>query len=209
MAPERRPRPSRGAFLLCADRIVTPQRAPVRLDRIGTGGQAVLETRRLSLRPLRRSDMGLIEMYAGDRRVAANTASIPHPLPPGASDAYVTRAMSGEGGETVWAMDATGASMDELVGVVSLRAMDRGQAEIGYWVAPVVWNTGLASEAVSAVVRANPTALRQVFGTIFQDNPASARVLTNAGFDYIGDAETFCVARGAVVPTWTYIRQMA
>ena len=187
---------------------MTPQSAPVRLDRVGTGRQAVIATRRLLLRPLRRSDMGLIEMYAGDRRVAANTASIPHPLPPGASDAYVTRALSGEGGDTVWAMDATGAGMDELVGVVSLRAMDREQAEIGYWVAPVVWNTGIASEAVTALVQANPGGLRHVFGSIFQDNPASARVLTNAGFDYIGDAETFCVARGAVVATWTYIRQM-
>lgn len=187
---------------------MTPQRAPVRIDRIGTADQPIVATRRLMLRPLRRSDMGLIEMYAGDRRVAANTASIPHPLPPGASDAYVTRALAGEGGESVWAMDATGAAMDELVGVVSLRAMDRGQAEISYWVAPVVWNTGLASEAVAALMAANPTGLRHVFGSIFQDNPASARVLTNAGFDYIGDAETFCVARGAVVPTWTYIRQM-
>lgn len=187
---------------------MTPQHAPVRHDRVGTDGQAVIATERLMLRPVRRSDMGLIEMYAGDRRVAANTASIPHPLPPGASDAYVTRALSGKGGETVWAMDATGAGMDELVGIVSLREMDRGQAEIAYWVAPVVWNTGLASEAVSALMAANPIGLRQTFGTIFQDNPASARVLTNAGFDYIGDAETFCIARGAVVPTWTYIRQM-
>ncbi len=188
---------------------MTPQSAPLRHDRIGTAGQAVVTTRRLTLRPMCRADMGLVEMYAGDRRVAANTASIPHPLPPGAADAYVTRALSGSGDETVWAMDATGAGLDALVGVVSLRAMDRGQAEIGYWVAPVVWNTGLASEAVGGLMAANPTGSAQVFASIFQDNPASARVLTNAGFDYISDAETFCVARGAVVPTWTYIRQMA
>ena len=187
---------------------MTPQHAPLRIDRVETGAQPVMTTARLVLRPLRRSDMGLIDLYAGDRRVATMTSSIPHPLPPGATDAFVTRVMAGQGDETVWAMDATDAGMDELVGVVSLRAMDREQAEIGYWVAPVVWNTGLASEAVSALVTANPTGARQVFGTIFQDNPASARVLTNAGFDYIGDAETFCVARGAVVPTWTYIRQM-
>jgi hypothetical protein len=34
-------------------------------------------------------------------------------------------------------------------------------------------------------------------------------VLTNAGFDYIGDAEAFSVARNAKVPTWTYVRKMA
>ena len=30
-----------------------------------------------------------------------------------------------------------------------------------------------------------------MFATVFQDNPASARVLTNAGFVYLGDAETY------------------
>lgn len=187
---------------------MTPQHAPLRIDRVATQAQPVVTTERLTLRPLQRSDMGLINLHAGDRRVAVNTSSIPHPLPPGASDAYVTRVMAGEGEERVWAMDATKASLDELVGVISLKALDRAQAEIGYWVAPYVWNSGIASEAVTALVHANPLGSPQIFGTVFQDNPASARVLTNAGFDYIGDAETFCVARGAVVPTWTYVRQM-
>jgi len=44
---------------------------------------------------------------------------------------------------------------------------------------------------------------------VFQDNPASARVLTNCGFEYIGDAEAFSVARNAKVPTWTYLRKFA
>jgi RimJ/RimL family protein N-acetyltransferase len=86
--------------------------------------------------------------------------------------------------------------------------MDRGQSEIGYWVAPALWNTGLASEAVQAMVTANPHGRTTLFAEVFQDNPASARVLTNAGFDYIGDAEAFSVARNAKVPTWTYIRKM-
>lgn len=187
---------------------MTPQHAPVRIDQVTTQDQPVLTSRRLRLRPLRRSDMGLIEQYAADRRVALNTPSIPHPLPPGTTDAFVTRVMAGQGDDVVWAMDATDADLDELVGIVSLKRLDRAQSEVGFWVAPVVWNTGLASEAVTALLAANPTGARQIFGSIFQDNPASARVLTNAGFDYIGDADTFCVGRGAVVPTWTYIRQM-
>lgn len=187
---------------------MTPQRAPVRLDQVTTQDQVIVTSKRLSLRPIRRSDMGLIELYASDRRVALNTPSIPHPLPPGTTDAFVTRIMAGQGEDVVWAMDASAVGLDEVVGVVSLKRMDRAQSEIGYWVAPVVWNTGLASEAVNALLDANPTGARQIFGSIFQDNPASARVLTNAGFDYIGDAETFCVGRGGVVQTWTYIRQM-
>ncbi|MEM7643600.1 MAG: GNAT family N-acetyltransferase [Pseudomonadota bacterium] len=187
---------------------MTPQRAPVRLDYVGNDDQAIVRTDRLTLRPVRRDDMGLIELYASDRRVAEMTATLPHPLPPGATDAFVTRCLAGDSEEVVWVMDATAAGLDPLVGLISLEKMDRNQAEIGYWVGPVVWNTGLATEALRALMEANPMGNAQIFGKVFQDNPASARVLTNAGFDYIGDAEAFCVARGAVLPQWTYVRQM-
>ncbi|MEL7183885.1 MAG: GNAT family N-acetyltransferase [Pseudomonadota bacterium] len=187
---------------------MTPQNAPVRLDTIGTTDQPVISTDRLTLRPVRRADMGLIDHYAGDKRVAEMTTAIPHPLPPGATDTFVTRCLSGDDREVVWAMDATQSGLGEVVGLISLEPMDRGQAEIGYWVAPVAWNTGLATEALRALTEANPLGNTQVFGKVFQDNPASARVLTNTGFDYIGDAEAFCVARGAIVAQWTYIRQL-
>ena len=75
---------------------------------------------------------------------------------------------------------------------------------IGYWVAPAFWNTGLASEAVKTLIAANPLLSDTIFAAVFQDNPASARVLTNCGFQYLGDAESFSVARDAAVPTWTY-----
>ncbi|MFN3971046.1 MAG: GNAT family N-acetyltransferase [Gemmobacter sp.] len=163
---------------------------------------------RFVLRPVRRADAGLFALFAGDRRVAEATRSIPHPLPPGAADAFVARAMARAEGEDIWVMDGTASGLPEVLGVISLKAMDRSQSEIGYWVAPAFWNIGIASEAVQALVAANPLKNRTVFAEVFQDNPGSARVLTNAGFEYIGDAETFCIARGARVPTWTYLRRL-
>lgn len=168
---------------------------------------------RFVLRPVRRSDLGLFAMYAGDKRVAEATRSIPHPLPPGAAEAFVTRAMAGKGDEAIWVMDGSANGLAEVLGVISLKRMDEGkwnrdQSEIGYWVAPAFWNTGFASEAVRALVEANPLKSRTIFAEVFQDNPGSARVLTNAGFQYLGDAETFSVARGARVPTWTYLRKL-
>lgn len=167
---------------------------------------------RFVLRAVRRSDAGLFSLYAGDRRVAEATRSIPHPLPPGASEAFVTRAMR-PSDEDIWVMDGATSGLAEVLGVISLKRMDesrfdRGQSEVGYWVAPAFWNTGIASEAVRALVAANPQKNRTIFAEVFQDNPGSARVLTNAGFEYLGDAETYSVARGARVPTWTYIRKL-
>ena len=170
--------------------------------------QPVIETGRFDLRPLRMSDAGLIALNAGDVRVARATSSIPHPYPPGAAEALIARAQAETRNEDIWAIDATRAGGPEVMGLVSLSRVDAGQSEIAYWVAPAFWNTGVASATVEALIAANPHDARTIFASVFQDNPASARVLTNCGFRYLGDAETFSVARGATVPTWTYPRKM-
>ena len=170
--------------------------------------QPVIEAGRFILRPLRRSDAGLIAMYTADRRVAEGTRAIPHPLPPGATEAYIARAQAENRAEDVWALDGSANGLAEVLGVVSLTRIEDDQSEVGFWVGPGFWNTGFASEAVSALVAANPHNSRTLFAEVFQDNAGSARVLTNCGFEYLGDAESWSVARGARVPTWTYLKKM-
>jgi RimJ/RimL family protein N-acetyltransferase len=176
-------------------------------DTIAT--QPVIAAERFVLRPLRKSDAGLIGLYGGDERVARFTRSIPHPLPPGAIEAFIERAHDPERTEDVWVIDGAEQGLSEVLGLIALDRMERDQSEIGYWVAPAFWNTGIASEAVTALLEANPQNARTVFAEVFQDNPGSARVLTNAGFEYIGDAEAFSVARNAKVDTWTYLKKLA
>ena len=170
--------------------------------------QPVVETEQFDLRPLRRSDVGLIELYGADERVARMTSNIPHPYPPGAAEAFVARSMADDRDADVWAMDATKSGGAEVMGLIMLEKMDRNQTEVGYWVAPIYWNTGLASKAVAALVTTNPKNNATMFAAVFQDNPASARVLTHCGFNYLGDAESFSVARDTTVPTWTYSRNL-
>lgn len=171
--------------------------------------QPVIEAGSLLLRPLTPADTPALARHVGDVRVAQGTRSIPHPLPEGAAEAFVAAALAPGRDEDVWAIDGTPGGSDPLVGVVSLKALDRKQSQIGYWVAPAFWHTGIASAAVRALLDANPHANCTVFAEVFQDNPVSARILTNAGFEYIGDAEAWSVARAGAVPTWTYLRKMA
>lgn len=171
-------------------------------------GQVTVPTERLVLRMPQASDAGLLALYAGDARVARGTRTVPHPLPPGATEAYISAAQAPGRDKDVWVMDGAAQGLGEVAGLVTLTHMDRSQSEISYWVAPAFWNTGLASEAVTALIEANPHQARTLFASVFQDNPVSARVLTNAGFEYIGDAEAFSVARAAKVPTWTYLRKL-
>ena len=160
---------------------------------------------RLVLRPLVPGDAERLQRYSADARVAQGTRSIPHPLPPGQAEGFIAAQGLPTRDRDVWAMDA---GFGGLVGIISLKPLDRGQSQIGYWVAPDHWNSGLASEAVRLVIDANPHRARTLFAEVFQDNPASARVLTNAGFEYISDAEAFSLARAQSVPTWTYLRKM-
>ncbi|WP_052453214.1 GNAT family N-acetyltransferase [Celeribacter indicus] len=170
--------------------------------------QQVIETERFVLRPPRTSDAGLLSMYAGDLRVARNSRSLPHPMPPGATEAFVARALKPETEEKVWILDGSDHGLSEVLGVISLKPLDRDQCEVAFWVGPSFWGTGLARTALRAIVEANPLACKTMFAAIFQDNQASARVVTACGFAYIGDAEAYSVSRGAHVPTWTYLRKL-
>lgn len=163
---------------------------------------------RFDLRPPRASDAGLMSHYVGDERVARNTSNFPHPLPPGTIEGYLARVTAPDRVETIWIIDGSRDGGSEVMGAIGMKKVDEGQCEIGYWVAHPFWNTGVVSEAVGALLAANPCKCRTVFASVFQDNPVSARVVTKHGFAYLGDAETFSVARNAKVPTWTYSRKM-
>ncbi|MBR9863943.1 MAG: GNAT family N-acetyltransferase [Rhodobacteraceae bacterium] len=171
-------------------------------------GQMVIPTERFTLRPVRKSDLGLIELFAGDERLARMTRNIAHPLPPGAVSVFLDRVSKPDSAEKVWAIDGTSQDAGELLGLMELEQVTQGQSEVSYWIAPQFWNTGLASEALNALVAANPLDDTSMVASIFQDNPASAKVVTNAGFALIGESEVFCLARNGMVNTWDYVLRL-
>lgn len=160
------------------------------------------------LRPLRASDAGLIRLFTSDLRMAEMLPSLPHPLPAGAAEAFVARAMAEERGEHVWAIDGTFHGLPEVMGVVSVRLIGALRGELHFWVAPQLWNTGIAQEALDGFIADNPLNISALFAEVIQDNAAAANVLSHCGFTYLGDSETFSIARNALVPTWTYSRKL-
>ena len=171
--------------------------------------QPVITGHGLLLRPLSPADAPLVARHAGDRRVALMTTALPFPMTAEAAADYVARARAPDRIEDVWAIDGSPMGAARFLGVVSLKPIDRGQSEIGYWVAPAFWNRGHASRAVAALLQANPHDNSSVVACVFQDNPASARVLTANGFECLGEAEAFSLSRGCHVPTWTYLKRMS
>jgi RimJ/RimL family protein N-acetyltransferase len=163
---------------------------------------------RVDLRPLEASDAALVARHANDQRVAQMTTSIPFPLSREAAEEFVARAQARDRVEDVWAIDASKSGDPGFVGIISLKYLDREQSEVGYWVAPEFWNRGFASAALSELLRANPHGNRSLVACVFQDNPASARVLSGTGFACLGEAEAFSLSRAAHVPTWTYLKTL-
>jgi RimJ/RimL family protein N-acetyltransferase len=141
-----------------------------------------LETERLVLRAPRLADVKAIARLVNDRRIAENTARIPHPY--GAADAeqFIADA-NRQDGEATFAIVLKG----ETIGICGV-APREAAAELGYWVGVPYWNRGYATEAVRAVID-------HAFGDLGHDalqanarvsNPASRRVLEKCGFQWTG-----------------------
>jgi RimJ/RimL family protein N-acetyltransferase len=169
---------------------------------------------RLRLRRFRPADAALVELMASDGRVAWMTERVPHPYPPGLAAGFVERVSRGTSDEIGWAIDTeTGggeAVENGLIGTIMLRIEAQpdskaGTARVGYWLAPAFWGTGYATEALAGVVGfARAAGFRTLTARVFQDNPASVKVLLHAGFAYVDDGETYSLARGTMVPTHNY-----
>lgn len=96
---------------------------------------------------------------------------------------------------------------DALIGQVG---MGGSPSDIGYVVAPAHWGHGYATEAVRAMLDAAIPRfeLAEVVATVFQDNPASVRVLKNNGFEFVFKGDGYSAARDAKAPTWKYIKRV-
>lgn len=84
-------------------------------------------------------------------------------------------------------------------------AQGRPVFSLAYMVGPPFWNTGYATEAVSAAVdHLFAAGVGALTACVFTDDEVSARLLTGLGFAWLGDDEEHCAARGGVAPVWRY-----
>jgi len=169
-------------------------------------GIAVLETRRLVLRAPRSEDAKRVSALASERRVAENTARIPHPY--GIDDArqWIGAAISQPGtyvitigGEVIGAcglevpsrcapLSPTHPSPARDGWLGTGAGGSREGAELGYWIGVPFWGCGYATEAARCLID-------HAFGDLGYEvlsasarvsNPASRRVLEKCGFQWTG-----------------------
>jgi RimJ/RimL family protein N-acetyltransferase len=142
----------------------------------------VLETERLCLRAPRLEDAKRIAALVNDRRIAENTARIPHPYALADAREWIG-ASNKKDGEVSFVIIMAG----EIVGGCGYHSRD-GVPEIGYWLGVPFWGNGYATEAARALIdhafgdRGHPML---VAGARIS-NPASRRVLEKCGFQWTG-----------------------
>jgi len=143
----------------------------------------VLETERLVLRAPRLGDVKAVALLANDRRIAENTARIPHPYR--ATDAEDFIASANLGTETVFLITLRNGA---VIGACGFTQIDRHPPEIGYWLGVKHWGKGYATEAVRALIDHIFTDLgdEAIQAAARVTNPASRRVLEKCGFQWSG-----------------------
>jgi RimJ/RimL family protein N-acetyltransferase len=142
----------------------------------------VLETERLTLRAPCLEDVKAIAVLASDRRIAENTARIPHPYRVADAEQFVAT-VNRRDGEACFVIMLDGT----LIGACGIDPRDDG-AELGYWLGAGYWGHGLMTEAARAVID-------YAFGDLRHEtlqsgarvsNPASRRVLEKCAFQWTG-----------------------
>jgi RimJ/RimL family protein N-acetyltransferase len=143
----------------------------------------VLKTRRLVLRAPDPDDAEAITELLNDRRIAENTARIPHPYTLADAETYID--FVANGGEPSFLITLTDGRIVGNCGIASLRA---DGPEIGYSIGVPHWGNGYATEAARAVIdhAFSELGYQELLAGARVSNPASRRVLEKCGFQRAG-----------------------
>jgi RimJ/RimL family protein N-acetyltransferase len=158
----------------------------------------VLDTRRLTLRPLCPGDAERIALHLNNFAVAGNLARVPYPY--SAADAVeflTTRSPDPSPEETGFAIDL---GDHGLIGSVGYHVRD-GKPVLGYYLGQPYWGRGIMTEAAKAALEwfFSATERDTIYSGAFSFNRPSLMVLKKLGFIETGRSTLLCLARNEEV----------
>jgi RimJ/RimL family protein N-acetyltransferase len=143
----------------------------------------VLETKRLALRAPRLKDVKMVAALANDRRIAENTARVPHPYKKSDAESFI----EGANKACDEPMFLITLRNETVIGACGLVMQDK-TPELGYWLGVDYWGNGYATEALHAVIdyAFADLAHESLQAGARVTNPGSRRVLEKCGFQWTG-----------------------
>lgn len=159
------------------------------------------------IRSWRSEDAEAIVRHANNRKVWRNVRDrFPHPYMLAHAHAFIRRATAVQP-ERAFAIVVD----DEVAGGIGLDLKEdvyAGTAEIGFWLGETFWGRGIVTEAVKVVTSYgfSELGLRRIYATVFEWNPASARVLEKCGYVLEGRMRKNVVKDGQVIDELLFAR---
>jgi RimJ/RimL family protein N-acetyltransferase len=145
-----------------------------------------LRTARTRLRSYQRSDLAALVDIANDETISAMTLRIPFPYTSKhAEDFFAYATARCAEGHAIFALEFE----SRLAGTVGLHPEPQHRrAELGYFIGRPFWGRGLATEAISEVLRwaFEERGFNRIAAGVFPENAASKRVLQKLGFTLEG-----------------------
>lgn len=158
------------------------------------GEERVMQTERLTLRPWRESDAGILFIHASDPEVGSRAGWPPHKSVEESLEIIRTIFSN----DHIWAIELK--ETGEPIGCMGYYRygesnidIQENDAEVGYWVARPYWNQGICTEALKVLIDYcfNVKGYDTLWADYFPENPASGRVMEKCGFRDTG-AINYC-----------------
>jgi ribosomal-protein-alanine N-acetyltransferase len=150
-------------------------------------------------------DRDAIVRHANNRNVSINLRDrFPYPYKLQDAQNWLDMVVGAQP-ETNFAIDVAGEAVGGI-GFTLQPDVDQRSAEIGYWLGEEFWGRGIATEALIAVTEhafANHDICR-LYAHVFDWNPASARVLQKAGYEYEGRLKKSMTKNGQTIDQLMY-----
>jgi [ribosomal protein S5]-alanine N-acetyltransferase len=163
---------------------------------------------RIILRAWRRSDISSLVRYANNRKIWLNLRDVfPHPYTHADGEKWIAICESNQGPATQFAIELRG----EAIGGIGCRLLDDVNCktvEVGYWLGEPFWGRGIATAALKQTTNYafEIFSVERLQASVFEWNPASARVLEKAGYVLEGRLRRSIFKDGRLADSLLYAR---
>lgn len=160
-----------------------------------------------TLRHWRWGDEEALARYANNRKIWRNMLDrFPHPYTIEEANCWISKRIDNTPPYNNFVIDVDG----ELVGGLGFEILPenhRVTARAGYWLAEPFWGRGIVTEAFTLfrdyIFTMFPD-IQRIEATVFEWNPASARVLEKCGFTREARMRKACIKDGEVIDVYLY-----
>lgn len=144
-----------------------------------------LKNDRITIRPLKRSDVEALRDNVNDRQIAKFMPSIPYPYTLDHARKFINLAHCHARTNKAYHFGITESGTDEIIGVIGLKNVNLHSmnAELEYWVGQNYRRKGIASDALSLILKFTfgNLKLNRLYAVVLDKNIASVRLLKKQG----------------------------